>query len=101
MHQIRHFNTSFILASQKISHIDNRIRELASYEIETNNKKIFRKYNLYHGYKEIRDEKEKNFDKINRVPILKINPYEINFLIKKIELILNKLTYSKNYKIII
>lgn len=101
MHQIRHFNTSFILASQKIGHIDNRIRELATYEIETNNKKILRKYDLYRWYKEIRNEKEKNFDKINKVPIFKFNPYEINFLIKKFEIFLNKIIYSKNYKIII
>gem|GEM_PF-3997240 len=47
MHQIRHFNTSFILATQKVRHLDNRIRELRSYEIESKNHKLLKIYDLY------------------------------------------------------
>jgi len=97
MHQIRHFNTSFILATQKVRHLDNRIRELRSYEIESKNHKLLKIYDLYKWFNEKRTETEKEFYKINKLPIIKFNSYELNFLVANLEKLINKFLYNDKY----
>jgi hypothetical protein len=55
------------------------------------------------NYTAKRTEDEKQFNKINKLPILKFNSYQINFIIKKFERFINnnfikKIFYKKRVK---
>lgn len=95
LHQVRHFNTLMALATQDIEDLDLKFRKLASYEIDTLHYwNLFFGYNLY-KYNHKRNENDKEFSKINKLPIIKLNNYSINILYKKIEKWLNNKRFIK------
>jgi hypothetical protein len=93
LHQVRHFNTLMVLATQDIEDLDLKFRKLASYEIDTLQfwNLIFW-FNIFR-YNHKRNEDEKNFDAINKLPILRFNSYSINFIIKSFEKKLNSIKF--------
>lgn len=96
MHQVRHYNLLCILATQDLDDLDNKLRKLASYEIEANNY-----FGLWFGYdffryelnkrKTQKEDDKREFRRINSFPILFFNGYSLNFAIDDSERILNRL----------
>lgn len=87
LHQVRHFNVQGAFATQEIDELDKKFRNLANFEIATYSKLgdiilgwDLYKYNINKKYK----EDEKQFNKINKVPIFWYNGYAINNLISYI-----------------
>lgn len=101
LHQVRHYNVFCALATQDLEDLDLKFRKLASYEIDTLQKGNFLfGFNLFR-YKAKRNDDEKAFNKINRLPILKINTYSINIFLwlweKRLNYIINKYKFLKYF----
>lgn len=85
LHQVRHYNTLMVLSTQDIGDLDLKFRKLASYEIETKQYwNLLFWFDLF-TYHHKRNEEEKQFSKINKLPILKINWYFLNIIFKNIK----------------
>ncbi len=94
MHQVRHYNTVCALATQDLDDLDNKLRRLASYEVDT-----MQWHSLFYGYNFFRYEINKRqtkaeddarqYRKINKFPVLFLNSYAINFVIEDVERIAN------------
>lgn len=90
LHQVRHYNTLLILATQDIEELDLKLRKLASYEIDTLNYFwIFFGLNFYRFYLNKRQTQkakdEKAFNKLNKMPVLYFNNYVYNTYITAFE----------------
>lgn len=90
MHQVRHYNTLCVLATQDLDDLDNKLRRLASYEIDTLNYwGIFFGYNFFHYFlnkrKTQKEDDKREFRQINKFPILFVNTYTLNFFIDDFE----------------
>jgi len=104
MHQVRHYNTLCMLATQDLDDLDLKLRRLASYEIDTLNY-----FWLFFGYNFFRyelnkrqtqkEDDKRQYRKINRFPILFFNSYSLNFVIDDIEKIVNRLRIYVWWKI--
>lgn len=99
LHQVRHYNVFCALATQDLEDLDLKFRKLASYEIDTVQKwNLLFWFNLFR-YKAKRSEDDKQFLKINRLPILKINNYSVNIILwnieRKLNIIINKYWFIK------
>lgn len=103
LHQIRHYNTFAVLATQELDELALKFRKLASYEIETEtlaggflfNSFIYERNRKNKYSSETADEKE--YRKINKKPIYFWN----NYLINQFSFILNKILiffYRKIWK---
>lgn len=95
LHQTRHHNQTLLLASQDTDNLDLDIRQIAHQEIEV--KEYFLNliywFNI-HKYLTKKEQTElgQEFKKINKLPYLFINYYEINLGLEKIY---NRLLKSK------
>lgn len=90
MHQVRHYNTLCALATQDLDDLDNKLRRLASYEIDTLNYwGMFFGYNFFHYFlnkrKTQKEDDKREFRQINKFPILFVNTYTLNFFIDDFE----------------
>lgn len=112
LHQVRHYNTLCVFSTQEIDELDLKLRHLASYEIDT-----FNFLNIWYGYNFFRyilnkrntkeEKNEREFQKVNKRPILFLNGYFLNFILKDIENVCNRIkkrsiryynrTFKKNF----
>lgn len=90
LHQIRHYNTFCVLATQELDELALKFRKLASYEIETETIAGGLMFNSY-IYERNRKNKyssetteEKEYRKINKKPIYFLNWFLINKIIFKL-----------------
>lgn len=95
MHQVRHYNLLCILATQDLDDLDNKLRKLASYEIDTLNFfGVVFGYNFFlyelNKRKTQREDDKREFRKINKFPILFLNGYSLNHIIDDMENLWNK-----------
>jgi len=112
MHQVRHYNTLAILATQDLDDLDNKLRKLASYEIDTLNFfGVVFGYNFFryelNKRKTQKEDDKREYRIINKFPILFLNGYALNFIIEDFEKKLNGIrkyfiqkynhTFGKNY----
>lgn len=87
LHQIRHFNAQWVFATQEIEDLDKKFRTLATYEIDTYDKLkwILVGWNIFkYNWKKKYIEEEKEFNRINRLPIIDFNGYVLNKIVDKI-----------------
>jgi len=93
LHQVRHYNTLMIFATQEASELDVKFRRLSSYYIRVFDKinELIYWYNVF----EFKIDKENNMNleqakRFTKVPVWKINGYKLNIFINKIEKIIRK-----------
>ena len=103
MHQVRHYNTLCVLATQDLDDLDVKLRKLASYEIDTLNYiGLFFGYNFFryllNKRKTQAEDDKREYRKINKFPILFFNTYSVNFIIDDFEKFANaKKKYAVNW----
>ena len=98
-HQVRHFNSLLILWTQESDELDVKFRRLSTFYINTGEKLnwFFYYYNVY----QFLTDKENNLNlekahKYTKVPVYKINYYELNNLLKKYIYKINSLNKYHN-----
>lgn len=87
LHQTRHHNQTLLLASQDTDNLDLDIRQIAHQELEVTDYLLWLIYwfNIYkYLTKKEQTELWREFKKLNKIPYLFINYYEINQIIEKI-----------------
>lgn len=87
LHQARHFNLQGVFATQELDDLDKKFRTLATYEIETYEKLggALMGWDIYsYNSKRKYDEEEKQYFKINRLPVITANGYVINKMVQKL-----------------
>jgi len=91
--QLRHFNLSILLATQKNNKIDKRLIEYCNYELQ------LKKINFIFNIKYFSGSQEKRIDSDNEYYFLCnsfiFNWYDFNIFLQKILLIINKFLYSR------
>lgn len=93
-HQVRHFNSLCVLATQESDELDVKFRRLSTYYINTWEKMDWMLY--YYNVYQFLTDKENNLNlekayKFTKMPVYKINYYALNNIIKSIEYKLNSL----------
>ena len=86
LHQTRHHNQTIILASQDTDNLDLDLRQLAHQELEVKSYflDLFYGFNIYkYLTKKEQTEIWKEFKKLNRIPYLFINYYELNKMVER------------------
>lgn len=96
LHQVRHFNVLCALATQEIDILDLKFRQLAGYEIDTIEYLggLVYGYNFFNYIPNKRNTKEeedaRQFRKVNYFPILFVNWYMVNKIMRSWEKTLQK-----------
>jgi hypothetical protein len=88
LHQVRHYNTLLILSTQNVFKIDEALRVLCSYTIETSKNTFWFRFDIFNFLND--KEKIEEQKKINKFPLINFNFFELNEIINLINNFIKK-----------